>query len=61
MANVGGRHQYLGGTIQENDEHLHHMDLISQLFLVVMVDTDVPRKPEARIRHGYGISSPQVS
>ena len=40
MDKVGeGRHQYLGGTIQEHDEHLQLMALIS-LFLVVLVDTD---------------------
>ena len=25
MANLGGRHQYLGGTIQEHDEELHQI------------------------------------
>ena len=25
MANVGGGHQYLGGTIQGYDEHLHQI------------------------------------
>ena len=25
MANVGGRHEYLGGTIQEHNEHMHQI------------------------------------
>ena len=38
MTNVGGRHQYLGGAIQEHDEHAILMSIL--LFIILIIRED---------------------
>ena len=67
MANVnlgGGGHQYLGGTIQEHDKHLHQIWIryFNYFWLLLMMDNDDSRRTtDDGQRQEYGISSPQVS
>ena len=67
MINVGGRHQYQGGTIQDRKN-----DCTKYGFNNLIISGDYcghrrhmmdngRRTTDAGQRHGYGISSPQVS
>ena len=59
MINIGA--PPIHGTFQEHDKFAPNMDLTSQLFLVVMVDTeDTQWTSDDGQRQGYGMSSPQV-